>query len=105
MNTPHRPLGTVIKMLEMIGMEVTHQHEDLVFVSRNLFILRFSDVAAHIDLYFNESIEEEKAQEMMGQLVAVGELHGVTISYAGAYSMTDNKDETLSVEIFDLTNL
>ncbi len=104
MNENHRPLGTVIEMLQVLGMDVTHQYEDLVFVSQNLFILEFTDDAAHIDLYFNEDIEEEKAHEVMGQLEAVGELHGLTVSYKGAYALSENPDETLSVEFFDLTD-
>lgn len=104
MNANLRPLGTVVEMLQMLGMDVTHQYEDLVFVSQNLFILEFTDDAARIDLYFNEDTEEEKAQEVMGQLEAVGELHGLTIVYKGAYALSDNQDETLSVEFFDLSD-
>lgn len=102
MNANHRPLGTVIEMLQVLGMDVTHQFEDLVFVSQNLFILQFTDDAARVGLYFNEEIEEEKAQEVMGQLETVGELHGLTIIYKGAYALSDNDDETVSVEFFDL---
>ncbi len=102
MKPQHRPLGTIIEILQTLGIEVTHQYEDLVFVSNNLFVLKFTDDAAHIDLYFNEEIEEEKAQEVMGQLAAVGELHGLAIAYKGAYALSENQDETVSVEFFDL---
>ena len=104
MSTPHRPLGTVIGILQMLGMDVTHQYEDLVFVSRNLFILKFTDDPACIDLYFNERIEEEKAREVMGQMEAVGGLQGLTIAYKGAYALSEAQDDTLSVEFFDLTD-
>lgn len=102
MNATHRPLGIVIEMLQVLGMDVTHQYEDLVFVSQNLFIMKFTDDAVHIDLYFNEEIEEEKAQEVMGQLEALGELHGLNIAYKGAYALSENPDKTVSVEFFDL---
>lgn len=104
MTTPHRPLGTVIEILQVLGMDVTHQYEDLVFVSQNLFVLKFTEEATQIDLYFNEEIEEEKAQEVMGQLETTGELHGLTIAYKGAYALTENSDESLSVEFFDLSD-
>ena len=102
MNATHRPLGIVIEMLQVLGLDVTHQYEDLVFVSQNLFIMKFTDDAVHIDLYFNEEIEEEKAQEVMGQLEALGELHGLNIAYKGAYALSENPDKTVSVEFFDL---
>ena len=104
MNTIHRPLGTVIEILQALGMDVTHQFEDLVFVSNNLFVLKFTENAAQIHLYFNEDIEEEKAQEVMGQLETVGELHGLTILYKGAYALSENSDASLSVEFFDLNH-
>ncbi|MEJ2158025.1 MAG: hypothetical protein P8X96_22065 [Desulfobacteraceae bacterium] len=104
MNLPQRPLGTVVEILQLMGLDVTHQYEDLVFVSHSLFILKFTDDPAHIDLYFNEEIEEEKAQELMGQLDALGTLHSLTIEYKGAYALSENSDESLSVEFFDLTD-
>ena len=103
MKQTYRPLGKVVEILEFIGLDVTHQYEDLVFVTHNLFILKFSDEAARIDIYFNEEIEESKAQSLMGQLDALGELHGLSMSYKGAYSIQENEDETLSVAFFDLT--
>ncbi len=104
MNTPHPPLETVVDILKMINLEVTHQHEDLVFVSGNQFLLLLTEDKAHIDLYFNETTEEEKAREIMAQMKAIGELLAVTIAYKGAYSMTEDGDDSLSVELFDLTD-
>ena len=102
MNTPRRPLGTIVEMLQHIGLDVTHEYEDLVFVSNNLFILRFTDSASQIDLYFNEEIEEDKAQTLMGPLEVVGELHALAVVYKGAYSLVEGPDDSISVEFFDL---
>lgn len=104
MNKPSRPLGTVIEMLKMLEMEVAHQYEDLVFVSPNLFILKFTENASQIDLYFNEEIEEEKAREVMGQVEALGALHDLTIEYRGAFALSEGQEETVSVEFFDLSD-
>lgn len=104
MDATQRPLGTVVKILQLIDLDVTHQYEDLVFASHNLLILKFTDDAARIDLYFNEEIEEDKAQTIMEQLETVGELHGLAFVYKGAYGLKENRDDTLSVEFFDLTD-
>lgn len=103
MTTRQRPLGTILEILQLLDLDVTYEYEDLIFVSHNLFILKFTDDAACIDLYFNEEIEEEKAQQLMVQLEGAGDLHGMTISYKGAYSIQEDENETLSVEFFDLT--
>lgn len=104
MNTTNRPLGTVIEILQLLDLDVTHQYEDMVFVSHNLFIIKFTQDDTHLDLYFNEDIEEEKAQHLMSQLEGVGELHGIVIIYKGAYIINENDDESVSVEFFDLTD-
>jgi len=104
MNTAPRPYGTVVEMLQIIGLDVTHEYEDLIFVTHNLFILKFAENATGMDLYFNEDIEEEKAQSLMAQLEALGELHGLSIAYKGAFSLEENEDETLSVSFFDLSD-
>lgn len=105
MNTTHRPLGTVLEILQLIGLDVIHQYEDMVFVSHNFFIIKFTQDDTHLDLYFNEDIEDEKAQRLMAQLEGVGELHGMVIKYKGAYAITENEDESVSVEFFDLSDV
>jgi hypothetical protein len=104
MNTPQRALGTVLEILQMIGLDVTHQYEDLVFASHNLFILKFTDDPEQVHLYFNEEVDEGKAQEVMEQLQMAGALHGLSIGYKGAYALSENSDDSLSVEFFDLTD-
>ena len=104
MNTPSRPYGTVVEMLQLIGLDVTHEYDDLIFVSHNLFILKFAEDATGMDLYFNEEIDEEKALELMAKLEAVGELHGLPIVYRGAFGLEENEDDTVSVSFFDLTD-
>lgn len=102
MNTTHRPLGTVLEILQALDLDVTHQYDDMVFVSHNLFIIKFTQDDTLLDLYFNEDIDEEKAQRLMAQLEGVGELHRMVIQYKGAYAITENDDESVSVEFFDL---
>ena len=104
MNMAHQSLETVTEVLQLIGFEVAQQYADLVFVSDNLFILKFTEDPEHMDLYFNVECEEERAQAVMGQLEPLGELHELLINYKGAYSLTENEDDTLSVEFFDLAD-
>jgi len=104
MDTSRYPMETVTELLKMMNMEVTHQHEDLVFVSGNRFILRFTEDEALVDIFFNETIEEERANEIMAQMEAFGGLLAVEISFRGAYSMSESGDDSLSVEFFDLTD-
>lgn len=103
MTTRQRPLGTILEILRLLDLDVTYEYEDLIFVSHNLFILKFTGDATRIDLYFNEEIEEEKARKLMAQLEGLGDLHGMTISYKGAYSIQEDENETVSVEFFDLS--
>jgi hypothetical protein len=40
----------------------------------------------------------------MAHVETVGELHGLTIGYKGAYALTENSDASISVELFDLND-
>ncbi len=98
----HRPLGLLIRVVQQIGLDVTYEHDDLVFVSHNLFILKFTDTANCIDLYFNEDIEQAKAETLLALIDAAAEAEDLQIAYKGAFCLTPKEDESIELEFFDL---
>jgi hypothetical protein len=103
MHDADRPITVLAEIVRQLGFDVTHAHEDLVFISNNLFIIRFSDPIHNIEVYYNEDIEEERAVELMGRIDAAASDKGFTATYKGAYCMTESEDGIVSVEFFDLT--
>jgi hypothetical protein len=103
MDQTDRQLKALSEVVRQLGFEVTHAHQDLVFISGNLFILKFSDPIHHIDVYYNEDIEEERAVELMAVIDAAATESGFRIAYKGAYCLTEDADGSVSVEFFDLT--
>ena len=96
-------LTVLAEVVQQLGFDVSHTHEDLVFTTNNLFILRFSDPIHLIDVYFNEEIEEDRAVALMGELDAAAVERGFQVSYRGAYCIAQDDAGTVSVEFFDLT--
>ena len=62
MSVPYRPLGLIMEAVELMGLEVTHAYEDLVFISHNAFLLRMGSEGQQVYLYFNEGCEPEQAR-------------------------------------------
>ncbi len=102
MSISHRPLGMLTRVVQQIGLDVTYEHDDLVFVSHNLFILKFTDSAKRIDLYFNEDIEQEKAETLLALIDAATEAEDIQIAYNGAFCLTPKEDGNIELEFFDL---
>ncbi len=102
MNIADKRLELLATILKYMEMEIIHQFEDLVFVSDNLFVLKLTASAMTVELYFNEAVEEETAQQLMAQLDALGELHDLMITYKGAFGLDKSADGSLSVSFFDL---
>lgn len=99
-----RPTDLLAQAVQQIGLDVACEHDDLVFVSDNLFILKFTNSNHDIDLYFNEDIEKEKAQTLMALMDVAVEAKGMQVSYKGAFCMTTKEDNSIEVEFFDLAD-
>jgi hypothetical protein len=96
-------LDLITDIVQQIGLDVVYEHEDLVFVSRNAFILKCTENANHIDLYFNEQLEERKAKHLMSQIGEAGGRYGMQIFYKGAFYFEQDAQGSITLEFFDLT--
>jgi hypothetical protein len=103
MHTSPGPMDLITDVVQQIGLDVVYEHEDLVFVSRNAFILRCTEKTHHIDLYFNEKLEAQKAQHLMSQIGEAGDQYGMHIFYKGAFSFKQDAQGHIRLEFFDLT--
>ena len=96
-------MDLITDIVQQVGLDVAYEHDDLVFVSRNAFILKITEKAHHIDLYFNEDLKEQDAQALMAEVCEVGGANGLQIFYKGAFCFKQNRaDETITLEFFDL---
>lgn len=104
MKVSSKPIDALAEVIQQLGLDVTYQHDDLIFVSHNLFVLKFTDHEYCIDLYFNEDIEEEKAQALMDLIEAAAEFKGLQITYKGAFCSKQEEDDTIELEFFNLAD-
>lgn len=97
------PMDLITDIIQQVGLDVAYEYDDLVFVSRNAFILKFTEKAHHIDLYFNEELKEQDAQALMAEISEAGGAYGLQIFYKGAFCFSQEKaEETIRLEFFDL---
>lgn len=103
MHTSPGPMDLIADIVQQIGLDVVYEHEDLVFVSCNTFILRCTEKTRHLDLYFNEKLEQQKAQQLMSQIGEVGDRYGMQIFYKGAFYFAQDPQGHIRLEFYDLT--
>lgn len=96
---PYRPLGLIVTMLENIGFQVSHWHEDLVFIEHNAFLLQMGEKGKEIGVWFNVDCESEKKDQIMDAFKGQEPLFNFQIDKSGAYKLVANQeDETLQIE-------
>ena len=99
---PFRPLGILKNMMEILGFEVTHCYEDLVFIEHNAFLMRMEAKGEAVSLFFNTESDLNKRDEIEELLKSEGKTHNLIISRSGTYQITPNEaDGTINIEFKD----
>lgn len=89
-------------MLDMLGLELTHCFEDLVFVQHSAFLLRMEERGEDISLFFNTEAEEDRQQEIAAALISAGQTQQLKITERGTFSLTPNEeDESLDLTFYE----
>ncbi len=77
----YRELGKVRNIVEAMGIDITHVHEDIVFVEHTAFILRFDDECdSNLMLHFNVECEKAEKKGIMSKANAAAGIEGYTIT-------------------------
>ena len=99
-----RPLGQARNIVEGIGLDITHVHDDLVFVEHNAFLLRFDDECEYnLFLHFNEECDPSEKSKIISQLSECAKKDGFTITKDQTYQMRQREDtQELEIEFFNI---
>lgn len=96
---PYRPLGMIATMLEGLGFQPTHFHEDLVFVEHNAFLVQMGEEGKDLHVWFNVDCESGKTGDIMDAFQSQAEVFDFNIQQSGTYKMVANSEnETLQIE-------
>ncbi len=95
------PMDLITDIVQQIGLDVVYEDEDLVFVSRNAFILRCTETTRHVDLYFNGQLEEQKARQLMSRIGEAGGQYGMRFSRKGAFLFKQDAQGHIRLKFFD----
>ena len=97
----NRPLTLVVEITRAAGLDVVYEYDDLVFVSHNVFIFRFTDSGERVELVFNRDCEPEAAERFTETLTAEAGKRGVTLERSGYYALSQGDEENMTLEFFD----
>lgn len=93
MSIPFRPLGHIREAMEMIGLTVSHAHDDLVFIESNAILLQMGDAGEEVFLYFNDDSDESMRDEITTHVVNAGATQGLNIERKGNFSLLQEEGE------------
>ncbi|ACN15212.1 hypothetical protein HRM2_21140 [Desulforapulum autotrophicum HRM2] len=98
---PLSPLSLMMEITNAAGLEVTYQYDDLVFVSHNLFIYKFTETGRKVDIFFNKDCEADAEQRLMKTLLVAAEDKGITLSKQGHYTLSETDEENISINFLE----
>lgn len=101
---PYRPLGMIMTMINEFGLQVTHYHEDLIFIEHNAFLLQMGEKGEDVFIWFNVDCDQKSSEEILSGLTEQAEKVQLVISNPGLYKMDINEaDETFQLEFIEKT--
>lgn len=96
---PYRPLGVIMSMINNLGFEVTHSHDDLIFIKHNAFLIQMGEQGKDIFVWFNVDCVPEKTSEILEGLGEQATNLHLTLYKKGLYDLVANKEaETIQIE-------
>lgn len=98
-----RPLSLIIEITQAAGLDVAYEYDDLVFVSHNVFIFRFTDAGSLVDLYFNRDCEKKAEAVFMDKLNVAAKERGITLTRRGYFNLSQADGENMSLEFCEET--
>ena len=93
-----RPLGKITAILADLRLEVTYAYDDLIFVQHSAFLLQFTDAPNILRLYTNSECDPKEANDIACNMVLAFHEGGFIADPAGKYTLTQNNDDTLTLE-------
>ena len=102
MDIPCRPLGLLRELVEVMGLQITHVFEDLLFIEHNAFLLQMGEEGADVRLWFNSQSLPAERPAIAATLTAAGMERGLRIDRRGTFRLTQEEGaEQLQLELFD----
>ena len=102
MDIPYRPLGLLRELVEVMGLQITHVFEDLLFIEHNAFLLQMGEEGADVRLWFNSQSLPAERPAIAAPLTAAGMERGLRIDRRGTFRLTPEEvAEQLQLELFD----
>jgi hypothetical protein len=101
-NIKFRPLGEARTIVEGIGLDITHVHDDLIFVEHNAFLLQFDDECEYnLFLHYNEDCDPAEKENIISKLSQSAKGVGFTVTKAKTYKISQKEEtEELVLEFF-----
>lgn len=98
---PVKPLSLLMDITSAAGLEVTYEYDDLVFVSHNIFIYRFTEIGEQVDIIFNQECEIKAEKQLMATLLNAAQKNGIILSRKGYYNLSKADDQNINIEFFE----
>ena len=98
---PEKPLALIMEICGAASLEVTYEWDDLVFVSHNIIIFRFTDIPREVDLFFNKDCEADAEKDLSDKLIKAAVEKGIILTQRGHYELSEAQGENISIEFFE----
>ncbi len=81
-------------MMEALGLGITHNHEDMLFIMHNHFLFQLGDdVEAPVVAYFNMENTPEENDAFLAAVADEAEKVGLKLENGGFYRIDEKADE------------
>ena len=88
-----RPLGEIIDIVSVTGLDVSYAYEDLVFSEHSVFIIKFDDtIKDSLHLYFNSDCDYHVASDIEQKLIKACVEKGMNLILKGSFKLKPNEN-------------
>ena len=95
-----RPLGIAKEIVEEMGLSISFEYDDLLFIESNAFLIQFNDEKErHFNIFLNKELPTSDRERLYQKVKGVSATREIETIYAGTFEIREKEGAEEELEV------
>jgi len=95
-----RPLGIAKEIVEEMGLSISFEYDDLLFIESNAFLIQFNDEKEkHFNIFLNKELSSSDGERLYQKIKDLSAIREIEVLHAGTFEIREKEGIEGELEI------